>query len=238
MKRIIAALLLVAALSPGAARAGASCVVPQDVAKLEAPLPTLATRLETRRPVTIVILGSSAEDATGPVSPEFHRVGLLQAELARRWPGVEFDVVKKGLHGHRAADMLDSVADEVAAMEPALVIWQAGAAAAALDTGLERLREEMVQGLERLARTGADVVVMDLQFVPRWDDHPRQHAYLSLIRKVAAEEGAGVFKRYDVMKTLAGIAPKHAGRGEGRKRCVAQILAEAIAAGVAAAATR
>jgi acyl-CoA thioesterase I len=213
-------------------------VVPHGVSTLDAPLPTFANRLAIRGPVTIVILGSSADDATGPAASEFQRVGLLQAELSRRWPGVEFEVVKKGLYGHRAADMLDSVVDEVAAMQPALVIWQAGAAAAAHDTGLERLREEMVQGLERLSKTGADVVVMDLQFVPRWDDHPRQHAYLSLIRTVAAEEGAGVFKRYDVMKTLAGVAPKHAGRGEGRKRCVAQILAEAIASGVLAAAMR
>jgi hypothetical protein len=105
---------------------------------------------------------------------------------------------------------------------------------------LERLKQDLAYGIERLSEAGADVIVMDLQFVRRWDDHPRYKAYLTMVRTVAGEEGVGVFRRYDLMKALLmASAPAQttavgsAGHAGGADQCLAQVLADALVTGAA-----
>jgi hypothetical protein len=238
MRWSLSILFVFASLSAAPASDSAPpCNAPVGVERLNVSLERVVERLRARQPITVVTLGGDLPEVSGATRVAGYS-GFLKKELSQRWPEVEVRVVAKGLPGPRASEMLDNVVAEIAELEPALVIWQAGGASAAHDTGLERLKQDLAYGIERLSEIGADVIVMDLQFVRRWDDHPRYMAYLTMVRTVADEEGAGVFRRYDVMKALVedgapdqSTAMGSAGLQVGADQCLAKVLADALVTG-------
>jgi len=247
MRRYLASgLLAVAALLPvQASAADSACRVDPPVAGLGVALEAVAERRRAGRPLTIVLLGSAMPD-TWDGSAEKGGAASLREALARRWPDATIHVKARSLPGYRASDMLEDAASSLEPLEPALILWQAGGAAAAHDTGIDRLRDDLAAGVERLRETGADVTLVDLPYVRRWEEHPRHKAYLSAIRAVAGEEQVGLFRRYDVMKQIMkrnAFSALQATGAEGSpppdpSRCLGLALADAIVEAEAVAGTR
>jgi lysophospholipase L1-like esterase len=170
----------------------------QDAFKAD--LSALKDRLSHGEPAVIVALGSSSTAGAGASSKDASYPSVLEAELRRRLPNAEIRVVNRGIGGQRARDMLVRLEDDVMSEKPDLVIWQTGANDAIHDIGVEKFKKFMRKGVARLQGTGVNVVLMDLQWLPKAERYANYRLYQTATINVAEESGAGFFRRYDAMK--------------------------------------
>ena len=95
---------------------------------------------------------------------------------------------------------MDTRLDAVLAAEPDLVVWQTGSNDVARPVALERFADLTRRGLDRLAATGADLVLMDQQYSSALEALAALPDYRAALHRVAAEAGVPVFPRYELMR--------------------------------------
>jgi acyl-CoA thioesterase I len=181
----------------------ADCRAGIDQIPFKAELSALKTKISRGEPAIIVALGSSSTAGAGASSEDASYPSVLGAELKRRLPDAEIKVINRGVGGQRARDMLARLDADVFAEKPDLVIWQTGGNDAIHDIGIEKFKKHIRRGVTRLQASGADVLLMDSQWMPRAERYPNYGVYQVAIREVASETGAGKFRRFDVMKAWA-----------------------------------
>lgn len=161
-----------------------------------------------RERVRIVAIGSSTTAGEGDVKPYPAR---LKSLLDDHYPNARITVANKGIGGQEAPIQLARFDRDVIAEKPDLVIWQVGTNAVwqpadqhppsfdetvtAIRKGLVRLRNE----------TQADVVLMDLQYVPAVltpAKIDKAIAMVDAIGRLAQDAGVNVFRRFAFMKGL------------------------------------
>lgn len=153
--------------------------------------------------LTIVALGSSTTAGSGASQADRSYPAVLEAELKRRLPEREIKVVNKGIGGQTAYDMLARMDDDVLGEKPSLVIWQTVVNDAIRDVGEEKLAKILRKGTRKVEAAGIDLVLMDLQWLPREDRYPKYDEYRAVLTKIATELGVPVFPRYAMMKSWA-----------------------------------
>jgi hypothetical protein len=158
----------------------------------------------------IVAIGSSTTAGEGNIKAYPERLlSFLEAE----YPNAGITMVNKGIGGQEAPIELQRFGTDVIAEKPDLVIWQVGTNAVwqgpdqnppppsfdettgAIRDGLVRLRDE----------TQADVILMDLQYVPAVLTPARKDkavAMVEAISELARDAGVNVFRRFAFMKGL------------------------------------
>jgi hypothetical protein len=158
----------------------------------------------------IVAIGSSTTAGEGNIKAYPAR---LQSFLEAEYPNAGITMVNKGIGGQEAPIELQRFGTDVIAQKPDLVIWQVGTNAVwqspdqnppppsfdettgAIRDGLVRLRDE----------TQADVILMDLQYVPAVLTPARKDkavAMVEAISELARDAGVNVFRRFAFMKGL------------------------------------
>ena len=198
----VAALFTILAL-PLAARAeppALSCDTPLDLIRLSNPLSHLAQKLAAGEPVTIVAMGSSSTAGTGASSPNATYPSRLADELKQRFPGHRITVLNRGVGGEEVGDMLKRFETAVVAAKPDLVLWQLGTNSVIRGHKLADHGASIRVGLDKLRSTGADVVLIDPQFVPKVIVSPEVGDMVDLITTTAKAENVDLFRRFEVMK--------------------------------------
>ena len=164
----------------------------------------------TKGQARIVAIGSSTTAGEGNIRAYPERLlSFLQAE----YPNAEITMVNKGISGQEAPIELQRFGTDVIAEKPDLVIWQVGTNAVwqspdqnppppsfdettrAIRNGLVKLRDE----------TQADVILMDLQYVPAVltpAKRDKEVAMVEAISELARDAGVNVFRRFAFMKGL------------------------------------
>ena len=158
----------------------------------------------------IVAIGSSTTAGEGNIRAY---PGRLLSFLGVEYPNAEITMVNKGIGGQEAPIELQRFGTDVIAKKPDLVIWQVGTNAVwqgpdqnppppsfdettrAIRDGLLKLRDE----------TQADVILMDLQYVPAVLTPAKKDkavAMVEAISKLARDAGVNVFRRFAFMKGL------------------------------------
>ncbi len=211
--RTIAALLALGAaagaaivISPTGKTAGAAvdrCAAPEELTALGAPLPRLVERLRAGAPVTIVALGSSSTEGYGASRRDLSYPSRLAAALQERFPATPIRVVNRGVGGEVAAQMLARIPKDVVPEHPDLVIWQLGTNSVLRNLDLEAEAELARQGIAALRATGADVMLMDMQYAPAVLVHERFREMERMIAGVARVEDVALFRRFAVMRHWA-----------------------------------
>jgi lysophospholipase L1-like esterase len=231
--------LLAALLAPAAARS-ITCDVPPDVVSAARPLPATARALD-QGGLRILILGSGSITGSGASGPDSSWPARLQSLLAARFPGRSVDVALRGGRGVSVHDHLSLLRDGLEAGTPALVLWQAGTVEAVRGLDPDDMGETMLQGLERIRRRGADIIILDQQYSRFLRANTNIEPYRDKLRLVAAAAGAPLFRRYDLMQhwvdtgALDMERTARADRGAATDRlndCLAKALVELIAQGV------
>jgi lysophospholipase L1-like esterase len=166
------------------------------------PLPHFAERLAGRGPIRIVALGSSSTEGEGNVVPYPFR---LQGQLREKYPGRVISVLNRGISGQEAPAELARMKKDVIGEHPALVIWQVGTNAVwQLGHNLDDVTAAIAEGLTLLAGQPADVVLMDLQYVPAVLTPDKIGATRRMLAEItaaaAARPGVNVFHRFTMMK--------------------------------------
>ena len=103
------------------------------------------------------------------------------------------------------ARAIEAAAEEVISgrwdAEFPLVIWQTGTNAAMRHMPLDRFEQRLRDGIKLGQSFGADFVLMSLQYAPAVVALQDEEVYERVMAKVATEVGAGLFRRYDIMRS-------------------------------------
>lgn len=197
MAAVAAALMLT---PPAKAGEPKGCRTPQVIFDLGQPLPRVAARLAKGEPVTVVALGSSSTSGAGAGSPE----RSYPRQLARLWPALvgsgPVSIHNRGIGGQDIPEMVRRLHDDVIALKPDLVLWQLGTNAVLRSEGVDHLQALIVRNVATLREAGMDVVLIDLQYAPKVLADPDHARMQTILAKVAAETGSGLFGRFAAMK--------------------------------------
>ena len=235
----LAALALVAAIATPAR--AATCDIPPEVVSAARPLPATARALQ-QGSLRVLILGSGSITGPGASGPDAAWPARLQTLLAARFPGRSVEIALRGGRGVTVHDHQALLRESLAAETPALVLWQAGTVEAVRGLDPDDMGEAMRQGLERIRRRGADIIILDQQYSRFLRANANIDPYRDKLRLVAAATGAPLFRRYDLMQhwvetgALDLERTARADRGAATDRlndCLARALVELIAQGVA-----
>jgi acyl-CoA thioesterase I len=160
-----------------------------------------AARLSEHKPVTIVAIGSSSTYGAGASSSAAAYPARLEALLKERFPDTAVKVFNRGVNGEEAAEMLVRFDRDVIAAKPDLILWQVGTNAVLRSPEIDGQASLIRLGIERLKATGADVVLIDPQYAPAVIAKPQARRMVELIRARAQEEGAGLLRRFALMRS-------------------------------------
>ncbi|WP_072394086.1 GDSL-type esterase/lipase family protein [Hyphomicrobium sp. CS1GBMeth3] len=218
------------------------CTAPSDLVKLEAPLPKLVAAAQSQAPIRIVALGSSSTSGTGATSREHTYPARLERELRAVWPDSDVRVFNAGVPGQLARQMLSRIDKDVAPHTPELVIWQTGVNDAIRGVPIDTYKQQLRTGIERFRKLGADVLLIDHQFYPRFAKLKNGPLYVASMRDVAAEFSVPVVKRFAIMKhliesaqftTATLLSPDQFHLNDKSYDCLGRLLAQSIRAAVA-----
>jgi lysophospholipase L1-like esterase len=168
--------------------------------RIEPILARAAARIEHAKALTIVAVGSSSTLGVGASAPSFSYPSRLEADLRDHLPGVEIHVINRGKGGEDAAEELERLGRDVIAEHPDLVVWQVGTNAVLRRDDLEMDEVLLRRGVSLLKQSGADVVLMDMQYAPRVVERRSYAAMEQLIAEIAHHTGVGLFRRFAVMQ--------------------------------------
>jgi lysophospholipase L1-like esterase len=169
------------------------------ICKLKHTLPRVGERLRSGRALKIVAFGSSSTEGEGASSPAHSYPSRLEAILRARYPNVDITVVNRGVSGEDVKEMLERI-DGVVAEKPDLVLWQLGTNAVLDNLPLGEQHKLIRKGLNRLATTGADIVLIDPQYTPQVVHQRNIDKMIKLIDSAAQERQVPVFHRYAAMR--------------------------------------
>ncbi len=196
----IAAFLAGLALPLSARAETPVCDVPQDLLRLANPLSHVAHKIANNEPLLIVAIGSSSTAGAGASSPAANYPSRLAVELKQHFPKNSITVLNRGVNGEEVADMLKRFDTAVVAAKPDLVLWQLGTNSIIRDHSLAQHESSIHDGIKKIRATGADMVLIDPQFVPKVIVKPQATQIVQLIATAAKHEDVDLFRRFDVMK--------------------------------------
>jgi len=184
---------------PAAAQTPA-CTAQADAQRLDHPLRRVAQRIAAKEPITVVAIGSSSTAGAGASSSAASYPSRLEVELKERFPHLTIRVLNRGIGGEEAAEMVARFDKAVLAEQPDLVLWQLGTNTVIRHHRIRPVGQLLVEGLERLKESGADIVLMDPQFAPKVIVEPNAERMVDLIQTAAKAENVSVFHRFEVMR--------------------------------------
>jgi lysophospholipase L1-like esterase len=223
---------------PAVAATAPRCAAPAELGRLGQPLRRTARLLAAGRPIKIVALGSSSTAGAGASSPDASYPSRLAIELAQRFPRVEITVLNRGVNGEEAAEMLARLETSVIDEKPDLVLWQVGTNAVLRDQPLSPASSLIQEGITRLKATGADVILIDPQFVPKVIAKAEAEGMVKLIATAAKQYGVNLFQRFAVMRHWRErdgmafetfVSPDELHMNDWSYACVAKVLSASIA---------
>ena len=123
----------------------------------------------------IVAIGSSSTYGAGASSPAASYPSRLAVELKQHFPSRDITVLNRGVNGEETREMLARFGADVIAAHPDLVLWQVGTNSVLRDHPLAAHGVALREGIAQLKQAGADVVLMDMQYVPKVIAKPETH---------------------------------------------------------------
>src|SRR5258705_5692753 len=148
-------------------RAAEACLAVNRDLSLGARLPRTSARLKSSERLSIVAVGSSSTVGlwvlrAGATYPE-----VMRQELVRLRSNTAIEVVNSGRIGDTIEGNVARFQRDVLSHRPDLVVWQLGTNDVAWGGHPDcQLQQRVLQGVPMLKASGADVIVMGLQYAP------------------------------------------------------------------------
>jgi acyl-CoA thioesterase I len=224
---------------PGGASDAEACLTANRSLSLGAPLPRTTARLNAGEPVRIIAVGSSSTTGLWVLSPSATYPEVMRRELARLRPNARVEVINSGRIGDTVGGSIARFERDVVALRPDLVVWQLGTNDVAWGGRADGLRDRVVEGVRILKASGADVILMDLQYAPLVLASSQHVVMEAIIAEVARQERVGLFPRFALMRRSidAGLSSSALVAWDGLHNsvagydCVGRALARAVHAG-------
>ncbi len=177
-----------------------ACDVPASLLESDIDLGRVTNELKDRHRLDITVLGTGSSSLAGPDGAHFAYPARLEDALKQQLPGNEIKVTAHIQPKQTTADMLGGFDKILAEDHPSLVIWQAGTADAINGVETEDFRASLEDGIEKIQATGADVILVNMQYSPRTASMLDVSAYADVMRRVAQQRNALLFDRLAIMQ--------------------------------------
>ena len=215
----------------------AQCSVPTAEIAAPAPLPTTVMRLEASKPLRILAIGSSSTWGVGATSRRKNYPSQLEIMLERVLKNVPIEVVNRGVSGETAETTAERLRIEAALLKPDLVLWQVGTNDAVQRVSVENFERTVGGTVSLLRKKNIDVVLVGLQYTPKYARDEHYFAIRDALKRVATEQNVLYVRRYQAMeyitKTKANLqmmADDDFHLNDLGYQCMAEHIAQAITA--------
>ncbi len=177
------------------------CLSPKGPEAATAYLPHVAKKLNAGEPVTIVAFGSSSTQGYGSTSSAYTYPSRLAEQLRRKFPKSQINVINRGVGGQDVPQMMERLQTGVIDERPDLVIWQLGTNSVVRGEDTSGMAALVESGVSRIQAIGADVVLIDPQYVPAVTAKKEGASKMvKLIGDIARLKKVAVFPRFEVMR--------------------------------------
>ncbi|MEX0589739.1 MAG: SGNH/GDSL hydrolase family protein [Xanthobacteraceae bacterium] len=232
-----AALAAFLALAPVATAAtDEHCIVPAFLVEPLAQLPRATIAAKRDRKLEILLISGSPSQ-TGAAKGLRSYPSVFEDALRQRLPGLDIHLVVRAAPRRSVADTLPKLSEMLAEFQPALVIWQAGTADAYLGVEADDFADTLRRGIATVLKSGADAVIVDMQYSPRTDRLIDTPNYLAQMRWLAETMDVPLFSRYEIMRYWSDSGAfdltslKNDGLFEKVHMCIGNLLADFVARG-------
>lgn len=191
---------IVPPLPPQAAAMALQCTVPQSTVARPAPLLNTATRIEAGKKVRVLAIGSSAT-WTGMKTSNYP--SRLEKLLEGVWRGIDVEFVNRGVSGEIASTSARRLINEAALVRPSLVLWQLGTNDAVSRVPLAEFENVVRTTVRMLQKHHIDVVLVGLQYTPKYARDEHWFAVRAALDRIANEENLLYVRRDRAMEFLA-----------------------------------
>lgn len=220
-----------------AAPAAETCLAVNQDLTLGAPLPRTAAIFKAKGPLKIVAIGSSSTVGLWMLNPDATYPEVMKRELLRLNPAAQITIINSGRNGDTIPGNVARFERDVFAHNPDIVVWQLGSNDLTWMESIDGLKKKILDGVEALRTTGADVILMDQQYTPviLASQYSKMQA---AIASVASQNQVAFFPRFELMhKTVeSGVALGALSSFDGLHMsgdgydCIGRALARAIVA--------
>jgi acyl-CoA thioesterase-1 len=177
------------------------CRASRELLDLGNPLEIARTAVADEHELRIVAMGSSSTQGYGTTNPQFAYPAQLKMKLEAAMPGIAIHVFNKGIGGQDAEEMTARMKADVKPERAQLVVWQVGTNSAIRRTPTDQFANRLRAGIDIGKSLGANFVLMNLQYVPAVVALPDEEEYARVMADVAKEKGAGLFRRFEIMRS-------------------------------------
>jgi hypothetical protein len=200
MKLTAALVATTICLMHGPAVALPTCAVPDSLIATDKDLVRVMSEIKHNHRLDITVVGTGSSTLPGPDGPRFAYPARLQQTLRQVLPGRTIRVVAHIHQRQTTAQMAAAMGPILADDRPALVIWQAGTFDAVNGIDPDAFSASLEAGVQAIAATGADVILLDMQYSPRIDSLLNVSAYADVMHWVAQAQGTPLFDRLAIMR--------------------------------------
>ena len=179
------------------------CALPTNEIASPSPLPNMTTRLEKEKKLTILAIGSSSTVGIGASTRKRSYPSQLESILEKVWKGVDVSVVNRGVSGEVASMTAERIRSEIGLVKPDLVLWQVGTNDAVSHVRVEEFEETVVSTVRMLKLDNIDVVLVGLQYTPKFARDENYIAIRKAINRIAEQEKILYVRRYQAMEFIA-----------------------------------
>ncbi|XIA66039.1 SGNH/GDSL hydrolase family protein [Bradyrhizobium sp. TZ2] len=175
-----------------------ACEVPAYLLNTESTLSKVADAIKNAQPLNVLVVGSRSSTIVSSEASAYP--AKLQAALKERLPSIPVNLSVELQSGKTAEDVAANLVKLVEAKTPTLVIWQTGTVDAMRSVDPDDFRGAVDEGVVALQNTGADVVLVNLQYSPRTETMISASPYLDNMRVVAQLHNVPLFDRFAIMR--------------------------------------
>ena len=152
--------------------------------------------------IEILAVGSPAMNTIGIGSGVKSYPVQLEDILKEALKGADIDIINRGTGGEMAQTSADRIRSESMLTKPDLVLWQLGTNDALARVPPEQFTETVTSTIDWLKANDIDVVLVGLQYTPRFVRDESYFAIRHALDQIAKDEGILYVKRYDAMRFI------------------------------------
>lgn len=179
------------------------CSLPTKEIAEPSPLSNVTAKIEKDRKLKILAIGSSSTVGVGASDRTKTYPSQLEGILEKVWKDVDVTIVNRGVSGEVAAVTAERLLSEAALVRPDLVLWQVGTNDAVSHVRVEDFEETLTSTVHLLKQHNIDVVLVGLQYTPKF---ARDENYIEIrkaVNRVAEAEHILYVRRYQAMEFIA-----------------------------------
>jgi acyl-CoA thioesterase-1 len=179
-----------------------ACEVPASNIAAPASLPNTAAALQARKVLRILAIGSSSTLGVGASSDSKSYPSQLEPILEGVLKGVDVIISNRGVPGEVAKIAAERIKSEIAREKPDLVLWQLGTNDVLARVSTDEFEETVRSTIRQLKENKIDIVLVGLQYTPRFAADMNSFAIRDILKRIAAYEQILYVRRDDAMRFI------------------------------------